>query len=58
MSTKDVPVQDRLKRMRSRYPGKSDQELVAIVRFLDRYIEIALSIYLEATERSSRETDS
>jgi hypothetical protein len=56
MSKDDVQLEDRIERLRSRYPGKSDQELMAIRRFLDRYIEIALSIYLEATEPSSRET--
>ncbi|HZU31273.1 MAG TPA: hypothetical protein VFB79_09170 [Candidatus Angelobacter sp.] len=51
MLTNDIPNQDiRLGRLRSRYPGKSDDELMTLMRFLDRYVEIALSIYLEATE--------
>lgn len=56
MSKDDVQIQDRIERLRSRYPGKSDEELMAIILFLDRYLEIALSVYLEATGTSSRET--
>jgi hypothetical protein len=47
---------DRLERLRLRYPEKTEQELIEIKRFLDRHLEIALSIYLEMTEVSSRET--
>ncbi|HLJ27901.1 MAG TPA: hypothetical protein VKY85_14420 [Candidatus Angelobacter sp.] len=46
----------RLERLRKRYPGKTREELLEIKRFLDRHLEIALSIYLELTETSSRET--
>lgn len=56
MPKDDIQLQDRIERLRSRYPGKSDEELIAIIRFLDRYLEIALSIYQEATGTSSRET--
>lgn len=47
---------NRIKRLPSRYPGKSNEDLIAIIRLLDRYLEIALSICLEATGASSRET--
>jgi hypothetical protein len=50
-------LQERLKRLRLLYPGRDDEELIAIGRFLDRYIEIALSIYLEATKPLSPEAD-
>lgn len=56
MLTSASQVTDRLKRLRKRFPEKSDEELLAVMRFWDRYIEIALSIYLEATEPSSHET--
>jgi len=46
---------DHLERLCKRYPGKSDQELLEIKRFLDRHLEIALHIYLEMTKGSSRE---
>jgi hypothetical protein len=52
----NIQLQGRIDRLRSRYPAKSDEELMAMIRFLDRYLEIALSIYLEATGMSSRET--
>ena len=58
MSENTSQLQHRLERLRSHYPGRTDAELMEIRRFLDRYIEIALSIYLEATEESSRETTS
>jgi hypothetical protein len=47
---------DRMQRLRKRYPGNTEEELAEIKRFLDRHLEIALSIYLELTETSSRET--
>jgi hypothetical protein len=47
---------DRIERLRKRYPGKTDAALMEIQQFLDRHLEIALSIYLEMTETSSRET--
>jgi len=53
----DIQLRDRIDRLRSRYPAKSDEELAGMIHFLDRYIEIALNIYLEATEPSSLETD-
>ena len=52
-----IQSKDRINRLRPRYPDKSNEELAAMIRFLDRYIEIALDIYLEATGTSSRETD-
>jgi hypothetical protein len=52
----DIQLKDRVDRLRSRYPGKSDEELTAMTRFLDRYLEIALSVYLETAGTSSRET--
>jgi len=50
------PKPDRMERLRKRYPGKTEQELLEIRRFLDRHLEIALGIYIEMTETSSRET--
>jgi hypothetical protein len=56
MHQEDIQLPDRINQLRSRYPDKSHEELVAMIRFLDRYLEIALSIYLEATPTSSRKT--
>jgi hypothetical protein len=38
--------QQRLDRLRKRFPKKSEKELLEIRHFLDRYFEIALEIYL------------
>jgi hypothetical protein len=50
-------ISDRLERLRRRYPGRTEEELLQIKTFLDRYVQIALDIYLEMTEASSRETN-
>jgi hypothetical protein len=43
----------RIRRLQKRYPGHTLKELIEIDKFLKRYLEIALEIYLEMADQQS-----